>query len=71
MTAKVKESEAVTGAVLVADSGFTCIKPGTELTVKYDRESGFYVDCEEGQHFLDGQRDGHGHIIGFTLKEGK
>lgn len=53
-------SEVTEGTILVADSGFTCIKSNDQLIVR-SGPSGLYVDCEEGKHLLDGQiiKDGH------------
>lgn len=56
------------GDKLTTDDGFTCIKEGTVVTVLSDqyREglSGLYVECEEGEHFLDGQLGKDGELVG-------
>lgn len=44
------------GDKLQADAGFTCVKPGEVLEIK-ERNGGLYVECEDGDHFLDGQLD--------------
>lgn len=44
------------GTILIADEGFTCIPSYQECEVK-SHPNGLYVECEEGQHFLDGQID--------------
>ena len=64
------------GDRLVADDGFTCIRPGCVCEVRYDgdeayrdksRESGLYVMCKDGRHYLAGQvEDETGAVIGFT-----
>lgn len=64
------------GDRLVADGGFTCIRAGCLCTVKWDgdtayrdksRESGLYVECDDGRHYLAGQVDDDGGlVVGFT-----
>lgn len=53
------------GDVIQTDAGFTCMGAERKM-VKFDEEiakkndwpgAGLYVDCESGQHFLDGQED--------------
>jgi hypothetical protein len=60
------------GDRLVADGGFTCMSKGDVKEVKRDAAEGFYVDCADGKHFLDGQVDdwGTGHLIGLRKAEG-
>jgi hypothetical protein len=62
MTIRLRDVNA--GDVLVADNGFTCIHQGL-YEVKED-SGRLYVDCRDGKHFLDGQDDGDGILIGFT-----
>ncbi|HEX3809578.1 MAG TPA: hypothetical protein VHW02_07725 [Rhizomicrobium sp.] len=66
------------GDVLVADDGFTCIRDGARCTIHFDKQiaensacdhAGFFVDCADGQHFLDGQEAEDGTLIGFVLLE--
>ena len=60
------------GDHLVVDSGFTCIKDGEVLEVLQDKDNGeLYVTCAVGRHFLKGQEDAHGMLIGFTLLDKK
>ena len=51
------------GDKLEADGGFDCIQKGTILIIDYDR--GFYVPCTEGSHYLEGQLDETGSLVGF------
>ncbi len=52
------------GDVLVADGGFTCLRPGRH---EVKGEAGcLYVVCRSGKHFLDGQDDGNGILVGFA-----
>ena len=44
------------GDVVVADEGIGCIRPNTPLLVK-GHSGGLYVECELGEHYLDGQLD--------------
>ncbi len=60
---KIKE-----GDVLIADGGFTCLQEGEELEVKVNKDGEKFVDCNEGQHFLDGQENEDGKIVGFLPK---
>lgn len=44
------------GDVLIADGGFTCLKPGPH-EVKADEEGRLFIACAEDRHFLEGQID--------------
>jgi hypothetical protein len=44
---------------LEAADGFDCISPGDIKTV-YEDESGFYVHCAHGRHYLEGQLNEEG-----------
>jgi hypothetical protein len=52
------------GDRLVADGGFTCISDGEVLVVETD-DLGLFVPCRAGRHYLDGQEDVDGRLIGF------
>ena len=60
-----KLSEVQPGDVLIADGGFTCIKPGAQLVVADDLS----IPCACGKHFLDGQVDfdDGDTLVGLTL----
>lgn len=46
------------------DGGFTCGMNNKTLEVKQDGSGNLYVDCDEGQHNLDGQADDGDHLVG-------
>lgn len=60
------------GDTVKADGGFTCIAKDASLTVKSDPAKGdefdsLYIDCrceETAKHFLNGQADEDGALIG-------
>lgn len=59
------------GDKLIADGGFTCIPPYAKRTVMKDKatlrpkwDSPLYVKCSEGKHFLDGQLNSKGEVVG-------
>jgi len=58
-----KLSELVEGEEVYLDAGFTCMKAGFH-TVKKNSDGEFYVECEQGQHLLDGQCDETDEMIG-------
>ena len=55
------------GDRLRADSGFTCIEGGTVLEVAQDDEGELYVPCSHGKHYIKGQVDVHGRVVGFAI----
>jgi hypothetical protein len=55
------------GDRLIPDGGFTCMTPGHIKVVRRD-EGRLYVKCEDGCHYLDGQLDEHGRLIGFQVR---
>ena len=57
------------GEILIADGGFTCLQEGEELKVKVDKAGDKFVECEQGQHFLDGQENEKGKITGFIKRQ--
>jgi hypothetical protein len=56
------------GDVVVADAGFTCIRPGAH-TVR-DCDGVLYVECDDGKHCLDGQRNEDGFLVGLSMEGG-
>ena len=50
-----KYSELVEGQEIMLDAGFTCVKEGRVIVHK--DEHGFYFNCDDGRHYLDGQLD--------------
>ena len=56
------------GSVLVVtDADFTCLTRGQLVTVCASDGNGLYVPCDRGCHYLEGQVDGVGNLIGLTL----
>lgn len=53
------------GDKLIADGGFTCLKPGAKRTVFIDGGKP-YICCDHGHHFLDGQMDAEGYLVGLS-----
>lgn len=54
------------GMRIKADSGFSCIPPNSIRTVFQDTSNRLYVCCLREKHYIDGQLDNHGNVIGFT-----
>lgn len=56
------------GDKLECDPGFTCVARGAVRIVKRDTSirgfGGLYIDCKDGQHFLDGQLGDDGELDG-------
>lgn len=60
-----KMSELKGGDWVVIDSGFTCA-PASVVTVEEDEHGSLYFECSEGKHFLDGQLDRDGELVGLS-----
>lgn len=65
-----KESEVRAGQYLTCDDRFTCVEAGARLRIKEDG-NGFYFKCAEGKHYLDGQVDDSGMLIGLAFRSAK
>lgn len=50
------------GQKLKADAGFTCLDLGV-YEVQFDKR-GPYIFCSEGKHYLDGQTNEDGNLVG-------
>jgi hypothetical protein len=61
-------SDVKTGDVLTPDGGFDCLKEGEPVKVATD-DSGHYVPCTAGKHYLIGQLDEKGGLVGLQPKE--
>lgn len=59
----IKEIKA--GDIVEADAGFTCLSQGRHLVQSSD--SGLFISCSNGKHFIDGQVDDDGTVIGLKL----
>jgi len=63
-----KANEVKAGDHLKCDEGFTCLKPHTKVVVQEDEE-GLFVSCADGKHYLDGQEDENGNLVGLYVCE--
>lgn len=52
-----KISEISVGDTIEVDGGFGCIAGGSQVIVRKSNH-GLYFLCDQGRHYLDGQRDG-------------
>jgi len=52
-----------------ADAGFTCIVPDAILDVKATDGGALFVVCADGKHFLEGQEEEDGSLVGFRLHQ--
>jgi len=59
--------------ILMNDGGFTCLDKDEESRVYLDHDflgfEGMYVNCSQGKHYLCGQLDDEGYVVGFRLKK--
>lgn len=60
-----KASDVKAGDTLVCDGGFTCMGHGPRIV--HEDAGGLYVKCSDGKHYIDGQRDADGRLIGMSL----
>lgn len=58
---RVKLSELSDGNIIEVDAGFVCMS-GQKVVYRDDR--GLYVLCKDGRHYLDGQSDVTGYLVG-------
>ena len=76
-----KLSEVSKGDVLIADNCFTCLSAGEHVVHRgfgftcrsagehvVPRGLGFYICCSEGRHYLYGQVDSEGNLVGLKKK---
>lgn len=57
-----KQSDLKAGDTVAIDGGFTCMKAGTKTVM--EAPDGLYVACKSGHHYLGGQEDHDGNLIG-------
>lgn len=60
-----KLSDLKSGDTIVVDGGFPCMSDGPK-TVHVTNNKDFYVICRDGRHFLSGQEDENGELIGIS-----
>lgn len=53
------------GDTVIIDEGFNCMKAGKKR-VYADEEEDLYIECDYGNHYLVGQEDEKGFLIGIT-----
>jgi hypothetical protein len=51
------------GDMVHADGDFPCMRGN--YTVRSDGVGSLYVECDYNTHYLDGQDDGNGSLVGF------
>lgn len=61
---RVRLSDLKPGDTIVADAGFTCVIAGRH-TILSDGE--LFIECNEGRHYLDGQKGEDGYLVGISL----
>lgn len=55
------------GDIIIADAGFTCLEPGEHKV--WEKHGGkLVVGCRDGDHYLDGQRDAAGNLVGISKR---
>ena len=59
-----KLDELKVGDTVITDGGFTCMK-ASPRKVHEDNE-GLYIRCRDGRHYLDGQEDEDGELVGLS-----
>ena len=52
------------GDCVCTDAGFTCLRSGLH-NVKED-ERGLFIHCDDGKHYLNGQENEAGQLVGLT-----
>lgn len=61
-----KLSDIKAGDMVRVDDGFPCMSEGLK-TVAANEGGDLYVTCDDGKHFLDGQEDENGDLLGISL----
>jgi len=62
----VKLSDLNRGDIVEVDEHFTCMLAGQRMVHK--NSEGLYLVCKNGYHYLDGQADGNGELVGIVRK---
>lgn len=52
------------GDTITLDAGFTCALPRSVIVEK--DMGGKFFKCDDGKHYLDGQEDETGHLVGVS-----
>jgi hypothetical protein len=56
------------GMTLIADNGFSCLKNGERYIVEGDADGELYITCDAGHHYLEGQVDEDGELVGLRVE---
>jgi hypothetical protein len=59
---KIKLSDLKAGDTIIADEGFTCMEAGPKKI--HAADDGLYIRCEHGRHYLAGQLNDDGTLVG-------
>lgn len=65
MRNKVRLADVKPDDILITDGGFTCMKSG-QHRVHRDQTGNLFIKCSYGNHYLDGQLDDDGTLVGLT-----
>lgn len=52
------------GDIIMADAGFTCLNSGHHVVE--ESRLGLYIRCDHGEHYLAGQEDEGGELVGIS-----
>lgn len=63
-----KLSDLKVNDTIKVDSGFTCMYES--LRYVYKNKDGLFVVCDEGHHYLNGQEDENGELVGISWPTG-
>ena len=61
---KLKYSDLKAGDQLMGFEGWECIPASAVRTVFEDEDGDLYLRCKQGKHYLDGQIQGGGYLLG-------
>jgi hypothetical protein len=61
---RIKLNDLKPGDTIVADGGFTCLRAGEHKV--WEKHGQLVVVCDDGDHFLDGQEDDDGYLVGLS-----
>lgn len=62
-----KQKDLNPGDRIIADGGFTCLRDG-EICIVDISHDGLFVKCLQERHYLLGQQDKDGNLVGFKLE---
>lgn len=56
------------GDTVILDDRFTCMAEGAHVVKAKDDTGLLFLDCEEGTHYLDGQENEDGELVGISKR---